>query len=720
MNPFIELFSVRWIEALGWTLIHSLWQGALIAIVIAIIMIFLQKSSARFRYLIYSIALLLIFASSLVTFIKQYNISNQGNLITSTSERSEVNPAIAIFTEAVLQSSTKGEVQKIWLTFQNYFNRNMPLLVALWFIGLVIFMLRLFGGMAYTQRLKYYKVGEISDHWKQKFNKLSTQVGIKKSVRFIESAVVKVPVVVNIIKPIVIIPIGMLSQMPPDQIEAIVAHELAHIYRKDYLFNLLQSFIEVIFFYHPAVWWLSNNIRSERENICDDIAVIYCKNSLSYARALAAIQELQVQSEILAPAFSSKRNLLLNRIQRMMKKPRLIPNYAEGFITALIVFISIAAISATAAISFKSDGIPEFLNALNHDNNVIKEQIEEETNNVNDLSDDQIETISDNLNKENEVLESIALDNNNFHFFEPDTIVEKNDSLEKIKAQEIEKIKEQIKESHIKREAIEKELQKAMQVQFEAQQELREVLRENQKELSKEIAVSHFYNVKKMDSNLKNFKYDYNFKYKDAQEQYNKAMKNYDHKYSEDYFLKCKDNNVFFLKMDSLGDVDVDFDFEFHPDFEDVEIMLQELPEIDDLDEQLIIIERDRNELFELEHRDRDMLRRINEREMRKGELKHTREAYRNADENMQWVSYGRLLNTYKFDSKIDRIVRKELESDDLIKPFQGDYVIELDKKNMYINGEKQSRSAYKKYRQIIDSMIDEPIKDDFNYKLVL
>ena len=145
---------------------------------------------------------------------------------------------------------------------------------------------------------------------------------MKKTVRFVESGLAKTPMVIGYLKPIILFPLGTVNQLTQQEVEAVLAHELAHIYRNDYLLNIIQSFIEIIFYYHPAVWWISANIRTERENCCDDIAVKICGSSITYVKALVILDEIQPTPNLAMLFSSDSKNQLLNRVKRILNQPQ--------------------------------------------------------------------------------------------------------------------------------------------------------------------------------------------------------------------------------------------------------------------------------------------------------------------------------------------------------------------------------------------------------------
>jgi hypothetical protein len=171
---------------------------------------------------------------------------------------------------------------------------------------------------------------------------LCEKLNIKKGVELLESGLVKTPMVIGAIKPIVLFPIGVINHLTADQVEAVLAHELAHILRNDFAFNIIQSIIEILFYFHPAVWWISANIRAERENCCDDIAVGISGNPLTYAKALVSLQEFYTYSPNLSMSFAGigEGDQFMNRIKRLLNQPQNKTNLREKFIaTCLLLFI---------------------------------------------------------------------------------------------------------------------------------------------------------------------------------------------------------------------------------------------------------------------------------------------------------------------------------------------------------------------------------------------
>lgn len=327
-----NIFSEEFIQALGWTMIHSLWQGFAVAIFMGIVMIGLQKKSSKVRHEFAFFSLFLIFIISLSTFIYLYDSAIEGAALGTT---------ITIITEGgfILENATV--VQSFFQKSIEYFNEHLPLIVTLWLIGMVFFLLRLLGGLAFVQKLKTQQQQALPSEWQIVFEKIHAKFPMKKTVRIVESALAKTPMVVGYLKPVILFPLGAVNQLTQQEVEAVLAHELAHIYRNDYLLNIIQSFIEIIFYYHPAVWWISANIRTERENCCDDIAVKICGSSLTYVKALVTLEEIQPAPNLAMSFSSGSKNQLLNRVKRILNQPQNKFNIMEKFTATCFLLVAL-------------------------------------------------------------------------------------------------------------------------------------------------------------------------------------------------------------------------------------------------------------------------------------------------------------------------------------------------------------------------------------------
>jgi uncharacterized protein (TIGR03435 family) len=187
--------------------------------------------------------------------------------------------------------------------------------VAIWLTGATAFLLRLVGGWMLAERLQYRMVRPAPAEWQRTLDRLRSRVSVNRPLRLLVSGLVKAPAAIGWLRPIVLVPVGALAGLPAAQIEALLLHELAHIRRHDYLVNILQSAVEAVFFYHPAVWWISGHMRTERELCCDDIAVSITGDALIYARALAEFDSARfIQPAVMAANGGS----VADRIARLL------------------------------------------------------------------------------------------------------------------------------------------------------------------------------------------------------------------------------------------------------------------------------------------------------------------------------------------------------------------------------------------------------------------
>ena len=340
MNRITDFFPDTLTHALGWTLLHSLWQGAFVALLLGLLLVLLHRHSAKTRYAVAGGAMLVQLGLAAGTFAYYSQVA----LPASASFRfGAAASSPAALQPASVQSSFWAAPFEV---AQAYFEQHMPLLVTLWLLGMLVMALRFIGGVAYTQRLRHYKIAPLGAYWQHQVNALSHAMGLKQAIQLAESALVRVPMAIGFAKPVILLPIGAVTGLTQAQVEAVLAHELAHILRKDYLINLLQSVVDMLFFYHPAVWWVSGVVRAERENCCDDIAVAICGDTLTYARALAEIEAMRLPAApAVAVAFSGERGTLMSRIKRLVGQPSLKPTFTEGFAAALVLVVGLLVLS---------------------------------------------------------------------------------------------------------------------------------------------------------------------------------------------------------------------------------------------------------------------------------------------------------------------------------------------------------------------------------------
>ncbi|MCE6990703.1 M56 family metallopeptidase [Dyadobacter sp. CY323] len=310
MKIFFDLFTSASVSALGWTLIHSVWQAALLMLLAIATFYILKKKTANVRYLAAVAFLSTQLFTSIATFFYYYTKSTPALSVPKTFANS------LTFTN-VRQVSFSATELPFSMKLQGWLSMHLHELVICWMIGAAVLLLRFLGGWLFTEKLRYDAKVVMDREWRARFGVIVAKMNISQSIEFKETAKILTPMVIGAFSPVILIPIGLLSGFSTSQVEAILAHELAHIRRNDYLVNMLQSFVEVVFFFHPAIWWLSERIRTEREHCCDDIALSVCGDKMSLAHALVKVAEWQTAPRM-AMAFASKKPLLLRRVQRVL------------------------------------------------------------------------------------------------------------------------------------------------------------------------------------------------------------------------------------------------------------------------------------------------------------------------------------------------------------------------------------------------------------------
>ena len=334
-------------EAIGWTIFHSIWQIAVIAALLGILLIVLGKFSAQLRYFIASATYIFILGVGVFTFVS--NFEQQKEIVVARSEQSpaiEDNTSNWIIPEIMDEAQEDVPFLKAQLeVVKSFFSRNFAIIAMVWLIGIMLLSLRFLGNLVYLQRMKKYRVIPLNKNWQDKMKNLQEKLGIAKTIKLLESSLAKVPMVIGFVKPVILIPLSALSGLSAKEIECIIAHELAHIKRNDYIINILQKVVEILFFYHPAVWWISSVIKMERENCCDDIAISLTGDSVNFVKALANMEEKRLQAEHLAVAFSTSKNQLLKRVQRILNQRKMKSNFNEGFIASCVIFLGFLTIA---------------------------------------------------------------------------------------------------------------------------------------------------------------------------------------------------------------------------------------------------------------------------------------------------------------------------------------------------------------------------------------
>jgi TonB family protein len=287
-------------QALRTALLHFVWQGVVVAFLLWMALFVMRKRSANARYIASCLALITLVALPVLTVCTVYTQP----VASRASER--------------LFATVPQTVAAVWTgsvaSTPNWLASIGSWAIPAWALGVILFSLRLAWGSRQVAVLR--RSGEPAEGPVLAVAAaLAARLGLTRPVRLLITSLAEGPSVVGWIRPVILLPAATLLGLTPEQLEAVLAHEFAHIRRYDYLVNVLQMVVETLLFYHPAVWWTSARIRHERELCCDDLAVSLCGDPVCYARALTKLERLRT----LAPnmAMGSTDGPLLYRIQRL-------------------------------------------------------------------------------------------------------------------------------------------------------------------------------------------------------------------------------------------------------------------------------------------------------------------------------------------------------------------------------------------------------------------
>ena len=319
MDILPSLLESNTLYFISLTLLHFLWQGLVIAGLLLCVNKLTSNKHSQFRYIFSLFCLLLCVIAPTVTF---YVLSQPDEIINVSTFTT--NDVIASPIAASGISNTTHQLQLADFT---------PLVAVLWMTGIIVLSIRLTLQMLQVQRLTTTNIVQPSDKLELIFNQLKARLFVTKRARLVISLTAHVPMAIGWIKPVVLLPANLASGLSIAQLEMLMAHELAHIKRYDYLVNLIQTFVELVLFFHPAVKWISKQIRQEREYCCDDLAIHHCGNQLVYARTLAEAEVLRHNIPELAMAATG--GDLSSRIHRAVGQHSCAPRYGNQWLAAL-------------------------------------------------------------------------------------------------------------------------------------------------------------------------------------------------------------------------------------------------------------------------------------------------------------------------------------------------------------------------------------------------
>jgi bla regulator protein BlaR1 len=359
-SQFHILLSDEAARAVCWTLVHSLWQGTLAALIAGAIILTTRKRSATLRYALLSTLVTTFILGVSITFSLQLNSTTPGTppiniptftQVVTTHQPHIQNLPVTPTTPAAISIST-------WQQTINYLNSHATLITLIWLACLGLQLLRLAGGLYNIHRLRRDST-PATEYWAAELAVLARRLRIRRPVALLQSAAVKAPAAFGFLKPAILVPLGFLAQLPAHQVETILLHELAHIHRNDYFANILLHLTEAIFFFNPGIRWIATLIRREREACCDDMVLAGTSDRNNYFEALVAFTQLTIDNQDIAKnAYAlqlggKRKNDLFWRIRRMLENENKRLHLLEKTIlsVALFALVSFSIIKPRPAVS---------------------------------------------------------------------------------------------------------------------------------------------------------------------------------------------------------------------------------------------------------------------------------------------------------------------------------------------------------------------------------
>ena len=331
MSLAFSPLAAEWIYALGWTLLHFLWQGALVGAAYGVARIALAHSRPQARYALGlgALALLAVLPVATLAHLAPVSVAGDASLVAGTS--------VVVGSLAAVDAAAGTQIEPM-----------LPWLVGAWLVGVLFCALRAL--LQYVRMRRLCRRGaEPLPEWDERLRELCRRFGVTRPVRLLRSAIVQTPSLFGWIAPVIVLPASVLVGLTPQQIELVIAHELGHVRRWDYAVNLLQIVVETVLFYHPVVHFISRDVRNEREACCDDLVLRRGADPVDYAKTLASLEELRGMTH--APALAASGGHLVGRIRRIVGvEPRFgAPAFgAQAVLVAALAFAAVMSVKPVA------------------------------------------------------------------------------------------------------------------------------------------------------------------------------------------------------------------------------------------------------------------------------------------------------------------------------------------------------------------------------------
>ena len=336
--------TITFAAAFGWTLLNLLWQGAILTGALAIgLRLSHQQDAASRRYLLCCGALAAIALCGFLTFISLLRVEPVRSSPPATSPHAHLLPV-----DHEKQASTGTSIT----VFIAVLNRHIRLLPLLWLTGVLTLLVRLVLGVFAAERLRRMSGSIAPVLLRARFDQLASGLGITRPVTLMLSETLSSPIVLGWRKPVILMPSMLPAMLDAGPIDAVLAHELAHVQRQDYAVHVAQSFVEALLFFHPGVWWVSRRMRREREFCCDDLAVQVSGSALQYAKALTTLEEHRSPAPLQLSLNASGGHLTM-RIMRLLKQKN--TSASRGSITPFITIGTIT-LCTLASLTFAATG----------------------------------------------------------------------------------------------------------------------------------------------------------------------------------------------------------------------------------------------------------------------------------------------------------------------------------------------------------------------------
>jgi beta-lactamase regulating signal transducer with metallopeptidase domain len=334
-----EWLNAEMLKVIGWTIIHSIWQFLVLFAALKALLSIISKGHANLRYLAGVIMLSLAVTCTIVTFNHEYKsfINNDTLPASDLNYSARVNAQTKYYANNFV---TKAAPSPTDLAL-NLLNVISPYLTFIWIAGMMLYIVKILAGGIYLSGLRKLSTESFPDVY-NKMEALREKIQISKAVRLIINQKIHQPLTFGTFKPAILLPCSYVTQVPVEQLEMILAHELAHIKRYDYLVNLVQASLDAIFFYNPFFRLISEAVRDEREYCCDDMAAASCGDSHTMAMALTNLKIL-TSYQSLSLSAAPKKSTFRNRVNRLISPENQPRMSVKTFL--LIFFITVATIT---------------------------------------------------------------------------------------------------------------------------------------------------------------------------------------------------------------------------------------------------------------------------------------------------------------------------------------------------------------------------------------